>query len=119
MSRIRKLLFLIAAEGHARLVRYLPGEGRFATAWMSGETCADPQGDLIHEIIRQAGREIAVNHLEGLFIVAPASELEELRERLERGLIVVGGVDEDGIDQSDTALARTLTQALQAPSPER
>ena len=114
MARVRKLLFLIACDGRVRLVRYQPGENCFVTIWG-----AHAEKDLLHEIVRQAEREIADSHLEGLFIVAPASEIDELREHMERGLIVVGGVVDDRVDPSDADLADVLTQALRAPSPER
>lgn len=118
MARVRKLLFLIACNGRVRLVRYQPGENCFVTIWGDRER-AHAEKDLLHEIVRQAGREIADSHLEGLFIVAPASEIEDLREHMERGLIVVGGVVDDRVNPSDADLADVLTQALRAPSPER
>ncbi len=124
MRRVRKLLFLIVSKGRARLVQYRADEDKFVTTWRHGERAnglntPHPPNDLVHEVIRQAGKEIAVDHLEGLFIVAPASEMEELREHLERGLIVVGGVVDDRVDPSDAELAEVLTQALRAPTPER
>lgn len=124
MPRVRKLLFLITSKGRARLVQYRAGEDRFVTTWRCGErangrNAPHVQNDLVHEIIRQADREIADDDLEGLFIIAPASEIEELREHLERGLIVVGGVADDRIDPSDGELGDILVQALQAPTPER
>lgn len=118
MARVRKLLFLITCNGRVRLVRHQPGENRFVTIWRYEER-AHGEKDLLHELVRQAEREIADSHLEGLFIVAPASEIEELREHMERGLIVVGGVVDDRVDPSDADLAAVLTQALRAPSPER
>ncbi|MES3027620.1 MAG: hypothetical protein V4820_07200 [Pseudomonadota bacterium] len=124
MPRIRKLLFLIASKGRARLVQYRPGEDRFVTTWRYGErvngrNAPHVQTDLVHEVIRQADKEIAADHLEGLFIIAPASEIEELREHMERGLIVVGGVVDDRINPTDAELTDLLVQALQAPTPER
>jgi hypothetical protein len=124
MQRVRKLLFLIKSKGEARLVQYRPGEDRFVTTWRYGQRAnglntPHLENDLLHAIIRQAEREIATDHLEGLFIVAPEGEIEELREHMERGLIVVGGVVDDRIDPSNAELADVLFQALQAPSPER
>ena len=124
MRRVRKLLFLIASKGRARLVQYRPGEDRFVTTWRYGEranglNAPHIQNDLVHEIIRQANKEIAVDHLEGLFIIAPASEIEELREHMERGLIVVGGVVDDRMDPTNAELADVFVHALQAPTPER
>lgn len=123
MPRVRKLLFLIASKGRARLVRFSPGDDRFVTTWRSGTRAnahnLSGQHDLLHEIIRQAKAEIAQEHLEGLFIVAPESEIKTLREHMERGLIVVGGVVDDRIDPTDAELADLLAQALQAPGPER
>ncbi len=124
MPRVRKLLFLIKCKGGARLVQYRPDEKRFVTTWRYGERAngrniPHPENDIFHAIIRQADREITIDHLEGVFIIAPEEEIEELREHMERGLIVVGGIVDDRIDPSNAELADILVQALQAPAPER
>ena len=121
MPRVRKLLFLIASKGRARLVRYSLGEDQFVTTWRHEDGLNDThiQNDFLHEIIRQAHEEIALDHLEGLFIIAPTNEIEDLRDHLERGLIVVGGVANDRMCPTNAELADVLVQALQAPMPER
>lgn len=71
----------------------------------------------VEQLARQARHIVAEQHLEGLVVVAPADELDMLRDKLEALLVLVGALAEDVYGLSDAALGRVLDKALHAPGP--
>lgn len=120
MTPTRKLLFLITAGGRDRLVLRDERAGRFETVWRSPEGGGQmARAERLEEVVRQAHGHIAQSHLEGLVVVAPAGELEDLTAELESAVVIVGGVPGDHYGSADDDLAEFLDKALHAPLPER
>lgn len=112
MSKLHRLLFLIASRGRWRLV--LPAsDGRYTTLLQADQAMA------VEEMARRARHIVAEHHLEGLVIVAPGDELDALRDKLEALLVLVGGLAADLYDLSDAELGGVLDKALHAPWPAR
>jgi hypothetical protein len=115
MSMPRDYLFLLAANGRARLVRHSLVDSGYVTTWRSSTT----SDDLARQIIIEADAQIIDCRLEGLFIVAPDRDMAPLCDRLERSVEIVGTIEADMIDIPDALLGHALDPVREGQVQER
>lgn len=115
MSKPRDFLFLLAANGRARLVRHSLVDGGYVTTWRSNAT----SDDLVRQIIIEADAQIIDCRLEGLIIVAPGLEIALLRDQLERDVAIFGAVDADIVDAPDRQIGAELDRVREGGWHER
>ncbi len=114
MSKPRDYLFLLAANGQARLVRHSLVDGGYVTTWRSNAPC----DDFVRQIIVEADAQIIDCRLEGLFIVAPRAEIALLRDKLERNVAILGEVDADIVAWPDGQIGPELDRVREGRLPE-